>query len=130
MSFAIDFFFEYILSDGKQTRDAAKEAKLIVQQTAYAIDEIKCSCLPTNLAIACCYRLTLFAGNQLKQLLRTWLSPVDPSTNHNVARKAQHDGTAVWLFQGGIILEWKSTGSLLWIYGKRAFLLSFLAGAF
>ncbi|KAH9169397.1 hypothetical protein EDB89DRAFT_2099004 [Lactarius sanguifluus] len=56
--------------------------------------------------------------NQIKQLLRAWLSPADPSTNHNIARKAQHKGTAVWFFQGSIFIEWKSTGSLLWIHGK------------
>src|ERR1700761_6114071 len=64
-------------------------------------------------------------GNQLKQLLRAGLSPADPSTNHNIARKAQHQGTAVWFFQGSIVIEWKSTGYLLWIHGKRAFLSSF-----
>ena len=71
-----------------------------------------------------CYQLTVklqLAGKQLVQLLRSWLSPADPSTNHIIARKAQHDGTALWLFQGRIIIEWKSTGSLLWIYGKRVF---------
>jgi hypothetical protein len=70
------------------------------------------------------------AGNQLIQLLRSWLAPADPSTNHNIARKAQHNGTAAWLFQGQIIIKWKSTGSLLWIHGKRAFLLLFPASDF
>ncbi|KAI9438127.1 hypothetical protein H4582DRAFT_2129160 [Lactarius indigo] len=56
--------------------------------------------------------------NQIKHLLRVWLSPTDPSTNHNIARKAQHQGTAVWFFQGSVFIEWKSTGSLLWIHGK------------
>jgi hypothetical protein len=61
------------------------------------------------------------------QLLRAWLSPVDPSTNHNIARKAQHKGTAVWFFRGDFFLEWKSNnGSLLWIHGKRAFLSTYL----
>ncbi|KAF8258830.1 hypothetical protein EI94DRAFT_1486493, partial [Lactarius quietus] len=55
---------------------------------------------------------------QWTQLLRAWLSPADPSTNHNIAQKAQHEGTAAWLFQGGIVMDWKSTGSLLWIHGK------------
>ena len=64
-------------------------------------------------------------GKQLKQLLRTWLSPSDPSTNHNIARKVQHKGAAVWFFRGRIFIEWKSTGSLLWIHGKRAFLSAF-----
>jgi hypothetical protein len=76
-----------------------------------------------NLAIVRSSRLNLLAGNQLIQLLRSWLSPADPSTNHNIARKAQHNGTAAWLFQGQVITEWKSIGSLLWIHGKRAFLL-------
>ncbi|KAH9052803.1 hypothetical protein EDB87DRAFT_342434 [Lactarius vividus] len=65
--------------------------------------------------------------NQLKELLRAWLSPADPSTNHNIARKAQHKGTAVWFFQGSIFVEWKSTGTLLWIHGKRTLLSAFFA---
>ena len=73
----------------------------------------------------------MLTGNQLKQLLRSWLSPADPSTNHNIARKLQHEGTAVWFFQGSIFIEWKSTGSLLWVYGKRAFMSPLFAlGAF
>ena len=64
-------------------------------------------------------------GNQLKQLLRTWLSPADPSINHNIARKTQHEGTAVWFFRGSIFVEWKSSGTLLWIHGKRVFLSTF-----
>jgi hypothetical protein len=34
----------------------------------------------------------------------------------------------MWLFQGRIIIEWKSTGSLLWIHGKRAFHLYIISG--
>ncbi|KAF8259884.1 hypothetical protein EI94DRAFT_1690198 [Lactarius quietus] len=86
------------LVESKQATAAAKEAKSIIQQTATGMDEIK--------------------WNQWKQLLRAWLCPADPSTNHNIAQKAQHEGTAEWLFQGKIVIEWKSTGSLLWIYGK------------
>ena len=77
-----------------------------------------------DIALACClcWNLNILTGNQLKQLLRAWLSPADPSINHNIARKAQYKGTAVWFFQSSIIVEWKSTGSLLWVHGKRAFL--------
>ncbi|KAH9007384.1 hypothetical protein EDB83DRAFT_2532779 [Lactarius deliciosus] len=78
--------------------DDGKEAKLIIQQTANGIDEVK--------------------WNQLMQLLRIWLSPADPSTNHNIARKAQHKGTAAWFFEDSIFVKWKSIGSLLWIHGK------------
>ncbi|KAI0284495.1 hypothetical protein BC826DRAFT_1055924, partial [Russula brevipes] len=62
---------------------------------------------------------SILADNQLRQDLRKWLSPPDPSTNHNIACGAHHEGTAAWFFQGSLFREWKSTGSLLWIYGKR-----------
>ncbi|KAF8263232.1 hypothetical protein EI94DRAFT_1741468 [Lactarius quietus] len=97
---SVDENVKVVINDGKQAKVEAKEAKSIIQQTANLIDEVK--------------------WNQLKQLLRSWLSPADPSINHNIARKAQLKGSAVWLFQGTIIIEWKSTGSLLWVYGKRA----------
>src|SRR6267154_5107131 len=58
-------------------------------------------------------------GNQLRQDIRRWLSPPDPSTNHNIACSAQHEGTATWFFQENGFKEWKSSGSLLWIHGKR-----------
>jgi len=61
-------------------------------------------------------------GNQLRDSLLRWLSPPDPSINHNIARKAHHNGTAQWFFQGGIFNQWKTTGSFLWLHGKRAFL--------
>jgi len=95
----VDGKLQAVIDDGKQARVAAKEANLVIQHTADGIDKIQ--------------------WNQLKQLLRAWLSPADPSTNHNIARKAQHKGTAVWFFQGRIIIEWESSsGSLLWVHGK------------
>jgi hypothetical protein len=65
-----------------------------------------------------------FTGNQLRDSLLRWLSPPDPSINHNIASKAHHDGTARWFFQGSIFEQWKSTGSFLWVHGKRALLLA------
>ncbi|KAF8496144.1 hypothetical protein F5888DRAFT_412246 [Russula emetica] len=56
--------------------------------------------------------------NQLRDNLLRWLSPRDPSTNHNIASKAHHNGTAEWFFRGGIYSRWKSAGSFLWIHGK------------
>jgi hypothetical protein len=35
----------------------------------------------------------------------------------------------VWFFQGKIFIEWKSTGCLLWIHGKRTFLSPFVGRA-
>src|SRR5260370_32101806 len=59
-------------------------------------------------------------GNQLRQDLDRWLSPADPSRNHNIACNAHHEGTAAWFFNGSTYKEWKSSSeSLLWVHGKR-----------
>ena len=65
-------------------------------------------------------------GNQLRDSLLRWLSPPDPSINHNIACKAHHNGTAQWFFQGSMFSQWKSTDSLLWIHGKRPLLFAFI----
>ncbi|KAH9983786.1 hypothetical protein BJV74DRAFT_988860, partial [Russula compacta] len=78
--------------------DDGKEAKVFIQQAANELDQVK--------------------QNQLRQDLRRWLSPPDPSINHNIACGVHHEGTATWFFRGSIFNQWKSTGSLLWIYGK------------
>src|SRR6266702_2634396 len=61
------------------------------------------------------------AGNQLRECVRKWQSPPDPSTNHNIASDRQHEGTAEWFFESDKFENWKVTGSLLWIHGKRTF---------
>ena len=68
----------------------------------------------------------IVTGDQLRDSLFRWLSPPDPSTNHNTASRAHHDGTAQWFFQGSIFNQWKSTGDFLWVHGKRTFLSSFI----
>ncbi|KAI0301708.1 hypothetical protein B0F90DRAFT_1917286, partial [Multifurca ochricompacta] len=85
-------------SVGDKVTATANEAKVIMQQTANNVDEVK--------------------QNQIRQDLRRWLSPPDPSINQNIARAAYHSGTASWFFQGSIFKEWKSSGSLLWVHGK------------
>jgi len=62
------------------------------------------------------------SGSQLHEKFQKWLSPPDTSTNHNIACKAHYKGTAAWSFQDEIFSKWKSSPSLLWIYGKRKFL--------
>jgi hypothetical protein len=61
------------------------------------------------------------AGDQLQRDVQHWLSPPDPSANHNFVWKAHHEGTAAWFFESDILASWKSAGSLLWIHGKRTF---------
>jgi hypothetical protein len=72
-----------------------------------------------NLISADCGALPIISGNQLRESIHKWLSPPDPSTNHNIACGTHHKKTATWFFEGSIFHEWKSTGSLLWIHGKR-----------
>ncbi|KAH9028689.1 hypothetical protein EDB85DRAFT_1595806 [Lactarius pseudohatsudake] len=74
-------------------------AKAVLQQTSNSVDDVK--------------------WNQLRESLRRWVTPPDPSTNHNIACDIHHGGTAEWFYQGSTFAKWKSTGSLLWIYGKR-----------
>ncbi len=61
----------------------------------------------------------MLTGKQMRQDLRSWLSPPDSSTNHNIACNVHHEGTATWFFRGSMFEEWRSTPSLLWIHGKR-----------
>ena len=56
--------------------------------------------------------------------VRTWLSPPDPSINHNTACKLRHSETASWFSEGDSFNEWKKNGSLLWIRGNRKLLFS------
>ena len=64
--------------------------------------------------------LRIVSENQLRDSIHRWLSPPDPSTNHNIACGTHHKKTASWFFEGNIYQEWKSKGSILWIHGKRA----------
>ena len=73
------------------------------------------SCIP---AIGCRDSNTL-SGNQLRQDLRKWLDPPDPSVNQNAASAAHHKGTATWFTEGSTFENWKVSGSLLWVHGKR-----------
>jgi hypothetical protein len=59
------------------------------------------------------------SGDQQRDKIREWLSPPDPSINHNTACEAHHNRTAMWLLEGPIYNEWKVTGSLLWTHGNR-----------
>ena len=90
-----------------------------VAQTADGVDQVKRSSFPD--LVSTDYRTSrIISENQLRENIHKWLSPPDPSTNHNIACDIQHKKTATWFFQGSMFREWKSTGSLLWIHGKRA----------
>ena len=95
-----------------------KEANQVMKQTANDVDQLKRS--PSFNVTSTEYRvLHIISENQLLENIHKWLSPPDPSTNHNIACDTHHKKTATWFFQGSIFHKWKSTGSLLWIHGKR-----------
>jgi len=58
--------------------------------------------------------------NQLQEVIHKWLSPPDPSTNHNIVFGAHYKRPADWFVQGSTYREWKnqSGASLLWIHGR------------
>ena len=66
------------------------------------------------------HRLTVSCYLLGERLVQQWLSPPDSSTYHDFVSK-RHNGTAAWFFESNKLKEWKETGSLLWIHGKRMF---------
>ena len=64
---------------------------------------------------------TSLTGNELRKDLRKWIAPPDPSVNYNTASDAHHEGTAAWCTKGNTVANWKTSGSLLWIHGKRTY---------
>ncbi len=97
----------------------ANEARVIMQQAINNVEEVERSS-PTGLLLLCSRSsLVSLTGKLTRQDLRKWLSPPDPSTNHNIAHRAQHEGTAMWFFECEIYKKWKSNPSLLWVHGKR-----------
>ena len=87
-------------------------------QTANDVDQVKRLSSPNSICAVYGVSPTV-SGSLLRESIHKWLSPPDPSSNHNIACSTHHKKTATWFFQGSIFQEWKSTGSLLWIHGKR-----------
>jgi hypothetical protein len=61
----------------------------------------------------------LLSGDQLRESIQKWLSPPDPSLNHNNQCGAHHNGTTTWFLEGPVYNKWKATGTLLWTHGNR-----------
>ena len=111
----------YLLSNCLTSAPEGKEAREANQHAADGVDRIQRSLFSKRLRAGHAGSIML-TGDQLRKNLRRWLSPQDPSTNHNIACSAHHKGTANWFFEGRTYKEWRSTSSesLLWIHGKRA----------
>jgi hypothetical protein len=70
--------------------------------------------------------VTFLTGNESRKDLRKWIAPPDPSVNYNAASGAHHEGTAAWCTEGNTLADWKASGSLLWIHGKRTYSITIL----
>ena len=101
----------------QQTASDVGQVKVATQQTATVVDQVK----RLSSSFICAHYQVLFisSGSQLRESIYRWLSPPDPSTNHNIACSTHHKKPASWFFKGSIFQDWKSTGSLLWLHGKR-----------
>jgi len=90
-----------------------KEAKVVIDQV---------ECLSSHDLV----RANSGASHVLigREHLPKWPSIPDPSTNHNIALATRHEGSGRWFLESGGFNDWKSTGSLLWIHGKRVYLSS------
>ena len=84
-----------------------------------SVDQMRRSSSP-NLISTDYQTLHVISEEQLRENIHKWLSPPDPSTNHNIACDTHHKKAATWFFQGSMFRKWKSAASLLWIHGKRA----------
>ncbi|KAH9956740.1 hypothetical protein BC827DRAFT_1385898, partial [Russula dissimulans] len=88
-----------VMDDGRPLMDDIYRALVTLQQLASEINK--------------------WRRDELQGKARRWLSPPDPSINHNSARKAHHEGSAEWFLHGNTFPQWKTTiGSLLWIRGN------------
>jgi hypothetical protein len=106
--------------------DRVAGVNVVMQQTANDVDQIKRSSTLNLICAGAVEPYVFLSGKQLRESTHKWLSPPDPSKNHNIACNTHHKKTADWFFQGGIYQEWKSNGSLLWVHGKRSFYPAFL----
>ena len=113
-----------VRGDVQDIRDKVQDVDGRVQGVDDKLDQANRS-LSLQVLVIISRAETGITGNQLRDNLLRWLSPPDPSTNHNIACKAHHNGTAEWFFRGNIFNQWKSTGGFLWIHGKRALTLAF-----
>ena len=97
-----------------------KQAKAMVKDIVDKMDARQCSYPPDFVAMPSSSSHTA-VGKEMLQNFKEWLSPPDPSTNYAIGLRDLHEETATWFLEGRIFREWHSTGSLLWIHGKRMF---------
>ena len=109
----------HVIDDGvRGIRDQVLVVDDRIKQAANDVNQVKRS--SSNLIGTHYGPLHIISEIQLRESIHKWLTLPDPSTNHNVACGTHHKKAATWFFQGTFFRKWKSTGSLLWVHGKRA----------
>ena len=103
------------------TRLDVKETGVAIRRVENRVSSLNRSS-SLNLAAINHASLGSLTGKELRKDLRKWISPPDPSVNYNTACKAHHGDTASWCTQGDTFADWKASGSLLWIHGKRTYI--------
>lgn len=64
---------------------------------------------------------TSLTDHQRQEIFR-WLSPPDPSSNHNSAHKKQQPTTGAWFLNSSQFAEWRTnSNSFLWLHGTREY---------
>jgi hypothetical protein len=98
-----------ILSDGKEVKVALQQTATVadVDQVKEVVQQVKR--LSFNFISSHYGALRILPGNQSRETIHKWLSPPDPSTNHNIACGIYQKKTASWFVQGSILQQWKST---------------------
>jgi hypothetical protein len=99
------------------------ETRVAIQQVSFHVNDLNRESSPSFI-IANHKASTSLTGNELRKDLRQWIAPPDPSVNFNTASDAHHEGTAIWCTEGKTLADWKTSGCLLWIHGKRTFLVA------
>ncbi|KAL4756031.1 uncharacterized protein BDW70DRAFT_166850 [Aspergillus foveolatus] len=102
-------FLAYVPGAGVQETKRALEVLQLVQRQ---IDGLQQTTDATKAA-------TDFIRSDLhSDKIRRWLSPSDPSTNANQARRLRHEGTGAWLLENPVFHAWQSGSRRhLWLHG-------------
>ena len=97
-----------------------KDTGVVIQEVANQVGHMKRS-WSSNPITADHVSLTSLPVNELRKDLRKWIAPPDPSVNLKTASGAHQAGTAAWCTEGITVANWRKSGSLLWIHGKRMY---------
>ncbi|RYO92150.1 hypothetical protein DL762_001808 [Monosporascus cannonballus] len=96
-----------------QELEKAWRAADLMESIAHTVEETKTIAMNINDGLG------QIASRKRQNDMRRWLSPPDPSTNYNRARKLRHENSGQWFLQSPAYSSWKrERNSFLWLNGK------------